>query len=264
MKKFFLKFIGCLGILIAFLAISQVVMPSIAYAGDDPCLHGMRVVGDKSIYLSHMGLFNSNCHDYQALFEVGFTGANNPEDKYLIAQNGDPEKNEFTLRPKNNFVLSELGSGKNTSFKADIFEGQYERLPDQPPKPLISDVNVNIKRVIHFRAFNPNAKISPTLEYLLFGNSQEQYVAHKIIAPNDFDQILAAKNLIPLTDNELNKALTMVFPNRPTPNESEMFRLSLKSNDPQNPAIQINGKGNQKLAIGVEYFKETRDYKKTS
>jgi len=262
MKKFFLKFIACLSILIAFLAISQVAMPSIAYA-DNPCLHGMRVVGNKSIYLSHMGLFNNKCHDYQALFEVSFTGTNNPESKYLIAQNGDLQKNEFTLRPKNNFVLPELGSGIITSFKADIFEGQYERLP-QPPRPLISDVNVNIKRVIHFRAFNPNAKISPTLEYLLFGNSKEQYVAHKIITPNDFDQILAVKDIIPLTDKELEKALTIVFPNRLTPNESEMFRLSLKSNDPQNPAIQINGKGNQSLAVGIEYFKETRDYKKTS
>ena len=74
------------------MTISQVAMPSIACTGDDPCLHYMRVVGDKSLYLSHMGLFNSNCHDYQALFEVGFTEANDLEGKYLIAQNGDPEK----------------------------------------------------------------------------------------------------------------------------------------------------------------------------
>jgi hypothetical protein len=87
------------------------IVPS-ANAADSPCLHGMRIVGDESIYLSHMGLFKSNCHDYQGIFEVAFTGENDPEQKYLNAQRSDPDKNEFTLRPQDKFVL-----GKSSLFK---------------------------------------------------------------------------------------------------------------------------------------------------
>jgi len=236
------------------------IVPS-AYA-DSPCLHGMRIIGDDSIYLSHMGLFKSSCHDYQGIFEVAFTGANNPQQKYLDIQKSDPNKNEFTLRPQDDFILPELGSGKIKSFQADLFEGQYER-PLTQPEVIAKDVTVTVKRVLHFRAFAPSATLSPNLEYLLFGSSKEQYVAHKLTRPNDFDQILAVKTSLPLTDAELAKAVSIVFPNRPTGSESEMFALALKSNDPLKPAIQVNGKGaNQTLEVGAQYFKETCDYEK--
>jgi hypothetical protein len=235
------------------------IVPS-AYA-DPPCLHGMRIVGDESIYLSHMGLFKSSCHDYQGIFEVAFTGENDPQQRYLNTQKSDPDKNEFTLRPQDKFVLPDLGSGKIKSFQADLFEGQYERSQTKPKK-IAENVTVTVKRVLHFRLFNPSATLPPNLEYLLFGSSKEQYVAHKLTRPNDFDQILAVKNPIPLSDIELSKALPIVFPNRPIQNESEMFDLALKPNAPLKPAIQINGKGvNQTLVVGSQYFRETCDYK---
>jgi len=235
-----------------------VIVPPV-YA-DSPCLHGMRIVGEKSIYLSHMGLFKSSCHNYQGIFEVAFTGGNTPHQKYLNTQKSDPNKNEFTLKPQEQFILPDLDSGRKKSFQADLFEGQYERSLTQP-KMIAKNVTVTVKRVLHFRAFNPSATLSPNLEYLLFGNSKEQYVAHKLTRPNDFDQILAVKTSLPLTDAELAKAVSIVFPNRPTGSESEMFALALKSNDPLKPAIQVNGKGaNQILEVGTQYFKETCDY----
>ena len=247
-------------IVITILGLVIGIVPS-AYA-DSPCLHGMRIVGDESIYLSHMGLFKSSCHDYQGIFEVAFTGQNDPQQKYLNIQKSDPNKNEFTLRPQNDFILPELGSGKTKSFQADLFEGQYERSQTQPKK-IAENVTVTVKRVLHFRKFNPGETLPPNLEYLLFGDSKEQYVAHRLTKPNNFDQILKLKTPIPLSDTELSKALPIVFPNRPIQNESDMFALALKSNDPLKPAIQVNGKGiNQTLEVGTQYFKETCDYKK--
>jgi hypothetical protein len=66
------------------------------------CKHGMRVVGDQSIYVSHMRLFNVPCHKFQAIFEVSFSGANNPQKIYLDEQAKDPKKNEFTIEPRRN------------------------------------------------------------------------------------------------------------------------------------------------------------------
>jgi|GEM_PF-1836561 len=249
-------------VIISILWLVMAIAPP-AYADDPLCLHGMRIVGEKSIYLSHMGLFPSKCHDYQALFEVSFTGQADPQDKYLTAQKASPNNNEFTLKPKGEFMLPDLNSGAITSFKADIFEGQYERSQTQP-KMIAENVIVTVKRVLHFRVFDPSATLSPNIEYLLFGTSKEQYVAHKLTRPNDFDQILSVKTLLPLTDAELAKAVSIVFPNRPTKTESEMFALALKPNDPLKPAIQVNGKGaNQTLNVGAQYFKETCDYAKS-
>jgi hypothetical protein len=135
----------------------------------------MRIVGEQSIYLSHMGLFQKSCHNYQALFEVSFTGSNNPQNIYLKAQKANLSKNEFTLQPKNRIELPKLKSGEIKSFNADIFEGQYER-PITNPKLIASNVKVDIKRVLYFQPFDLSAKLSSNLQYLIFGNSKEQYV----------------------------------------------------------------------------------------
>jgi hypothetical protein len=104
----------------ALLALVQFSSPAYAQATDPPCIHGMRIVGEQNIYLSHMGLFNSSCHDYQGIFEVAFEGANNPQSKYLNAQKSNSNQNEFTLEATEKFILPDLASGKITSFKARL------------------------------------------------------------------------------------------------------------------------------------------------
>lgn len=229
-----------------------------AQASDPPCIHGMRIVGEQSVYLSHMGLFNSSCHDYQGLFEVNFAGTNDPQKIYLNAQKANPDENEFTIEPTEKFVLPKLASGALTSFTANIHRGQYER-PATNPKLLASNVTVNIKRVLHFRQFRPGAKQPPTSEYLLFGNDAEKLAAHLIAAPPDFDQIVAVKSSFPLTNSELMKAVRLVFPNRPTPNPQANLAQALKSG--VKPTVQVNGQPpNQTIQVGSQYFLETTDY----
>jgi hypothetical protein len=52
----------------------------------------------------------------------------------------------------------------------------------------------------------------------------------------------------------------MVFPNRPIGNEQEMFASTLISNESRKPIIQISGKPDQELDVGVQYFREKCDY----
>ena len=251
------KFISCFIALLLAGAYSPI--PTFSQVSDPPCIHGMRIVGEQSIYLSHMGLFNSACHGYQGLFEVSFEGANKPQKLYLDAQKQDSAQNEFTIKPTQKFVLPELASGKLTSFKANIYSGQYER-PATKPKLLASDVTVKLKRVLHFRQFRAGAKQPATSEYLLFGTSAEQLAAHLITAPSDFDQVIALKTPLPLTDAELAKAIRLVLPNRPTPDSLSNLRQALKLGD--KPTVQVNGQPpNKAIEAGMQYFLETADYK---
>jgi len=54
-------------------------------------------------------------------------------------------------------------------------------------------VIVNIKKVVHFLRFDPAAQTPPTIEYILFGSGSEIFLAHSIIKPPDFDQILSVQ-----------------------------------------------------------------------
>lgn len=246
------------GFALALIILLQFPHPAYAQAVDPPCIHGMRIVGEQSIYLSHMGLFNNSCHDYQGLFEVSFDGVNNPQKIYLDAQKKDLNQNEFTIAPTQKFVLPELAAGKLTSFKAKIYSGQYERLATKP-KLLDGDVTVKVKRMLHFRQFKSGAKQPAISEYLLFGNPAEQLAAHLITASPDFDQVVAMKTPLPLTSADLAKAVRLVLPNRPTPNAQSNLNQALKLGD--KPTVQVSGQPpNQAIKAGSQYFLETADY----
>ena len=250
------------GVAIALILLLQLASAAPAQASDSACsIHGMRIIGEQSVFLSHMGLFNDPCHDYQGIFEVSFEGASNPQKIYLDAQKQDANQNEFTIEPTQKFVLPEFAAGKLTSFKANIHSGQYEQSVTKP-KLLASNVTVKLKRVLYFHQFKAGAKQPAELEYFLFGTGNEQLVAHLITAPPDFDQVVALKTRLPLTDSELAKAVRLVLPDRPTPEDPKAnLNETLKPGDQQ--IVQLNGQQPTKtIETGIQYFLETADYEK--
>jgi hypothetical protein len=186
------------------------------HPADPPATHNMLVIGEETVYLSHLPMFQEEGeppmpHRYQAILEVTFA----QQEAYVKDRREHRTTNIYTLNPEI-FVLPELVSSDPqhkplSSFKAKtIFRGHLER---EDRIPILQDVEVSVKRVIHFREFDPKAKKSPQLEYLLFGKEQELFLAHLITAPPDFDQILAVK----VTDHEfsneeLAKGIPLVFP----------------------------------------------------
>jgi hypothetical protein len=247
------------GLAIALIILMQFLNASPVQA-ESNCNHGMRVVGDQSIYLSHMGLFDNRCHEYQAIFEVAFEGKDNPQKIYLDAQQKDPNENEFTIKPLENFALTDLESGKRTSFQAELHIGQFERNPK--PLKIASNVTVRIKRVLHFRQFKAGEEQPSHSEYLLFGTPTEQMAAHLIAAPPDFDQIVAIKTPLTLTDADLAKAIRIVLPNRPTKNAKDNLAQALKPVGPP-PAVKVNDHDQlpeKSIEVKSQYYLEMKDY----
>ena len=183
---------------------------------DPPATHNMLVVGEETVYLSHLPMFQEKGgppmpHRYQAILEVTFA----KQEGYVKDRREHRTTKIYTLNPAT-FVLPELVSSEPQhkplrSFKAKaIFRGHLER---DDSVPILQDVEVSVKRVSHFREFDPKAKKSPQLAYLLFGKGQELFLAHLITAPPDFDQILAVKVTDhKFTNEELAKGVTVVFP----------------------------------------------------
>ena len=62
---------------------------------------------------------------------------------------------------------------------------------NNPQKELIAEgIDVHILRIVHARRYDPHTQPLSTLEYVLFGDPAETYLAHFITRPPDFDQIL--------------------------------------------------------------------------
>src|SRR5262245_30824800 len=184
-------------------------------AADRPATHNMLVVGEETVYLSHLPMFQEKGtppmpHRYQAILEVTFE----KQEGYVKDRREHQTTKIYTLNPEI-FVLPELVSSDpqqkpRRSFKANaVFRGHLEK----DGVPILKNVEVSVKQVSHFREFDLKAKKSPQLEYLLFGKGQELFMAHLITAPPDFDQILAVKVTgHQFTNEELAKGVPVVFP----------------------------------------------------
>lgn len=157
------------------LALSLLLAAATPLSADHPSTHGMLVFGESTVFLSHLPLFHTP-HDYQVILEARFT----PDDIYAA----DRKKSGsaiYTLEPES-FVLPDQVQAKK-SFKATLHRGHFER----GGEAIAKDITVEIVRVIHFRKLVKGE--SRGSDYLLFGRGNETWVAHRIGAPPDFDQI---------------------------------------------------------------------------
>jgi len=184
-------------------------------AEDGPSAHGMLIIGEQTVFLSHLALFHAP-HNYQVILEGTFAKpGSDPQADYFNDRKRTGTK-IYTLEPEP-FVLTRLAAAEPLrSFKASIYRGHFERI--RPQRALDAarigeKVDVNVTRIIHFRKFDPTAAKPAQLEYLLFGKGAELFLAHVITTPPDFDHILSVKTLNhTFTDAELRQGVPIVFP----------------------------------------------------
>lgn len=188
------------------------------HPADPEATHNMLLIGEKTAYLSHLPMFQDPKdpeimpHRYQAIFEVTF----DQQDKYAKDHQVAGAPKFYTLGPKETFVLSDLAptgpDAQPRSFKAKVLRGHLEKPSPNGKGAILRDVQVRVTRVVHFREFDPKATRPARLEYLLFGKGGELFLAHLIVAPPDFDQVLSVKVTgHELTDEELAKGVVVAF-----------------------------------------------------
>jgi hypothetical protein len=193
-------------------------------AEDFPNTHNMMVVGVKTAYISHLPMFVNDGpgpvfdspHRFQVILEATFNeGANDRTQLYAKDRLAHPAVKMYTLKPAN-FVLSRVdpkGMALKTFRGKGIFRGHLER----GGRVIIGSNNVpsfdvNVKNVVHFHEFDPQATRPAKLEYLLFGKGAELFLAHFITKPPDFDQIISVRiPNHPFTEAQLSSGMHVVF-----------------------------------------------------
>jgi hypothetical protein len=227
---------------------------------DEASAHGMLIVGEQTVFLSHLPPFGSP-HDYQVILEATFTkSGSDPQADYFNDRKRTGTK-IYTLDPEP-FVLTKLVAPVPLpSFKATLYRDHFERFQSLRAKEsarLARQVDVNVTRVIHFRKFDPTAAKPAQLEYLLFGKGDERFLAHVITKPPDFDHILSVKALNPqLTDAELKQGTPIVFPGKTNTVSQRIQGVEFVTG-------QITGTGGAapktlQLQPGVEFYFEERE-----
>ena len=184
---------------------------------DRPAVHNMLIVGQQTAFLSHLPMFRApdfdSPHRYQGILEAAFSKpGSDAQAVYAKDRKDHPGTKIYTLSPATSFVLPDLNSQTASPpispFKATIFRGHLEK----GGRRILEKVDVTIKRIIHFREFNPDASPPPSLEYVLFGKGNETFLAHFISKPPDFDQVISVRIPDhPFTDSEMAGGLSVSF-----------------------------------------------------
>jgi hypothetical protein len=182
------------------------------------------LVGEQTAFLSHLPMFDHlnkskseyvTPHRYQVIFQTSFKkGTTDVTETYFAERKDHPATKMFTVSPAQNFVLPDLAANHSiTSFDGTVFRGHLER--GGKPISKLDSVTVTVERVVHFHKFDPTAKPPDTLEYFIFGRGKELFLAHSIVKPPDFDQIVSVEATgADFDDIQLSSAILMRVPDR--------------------------------------------------
>jgi hypothetical protein len=190
---------------------------------DDPATHNWMLVGGETAFLSHLPMFDHlnesgddyvTPHRYQAILQASFTrGSKDVTNLYFADRKSHPATKMFTVSPARTFVLPDLMAQPVSSFNATVFRGHLER--GGRPISNMSGVTVKVARVVHFHKFEPAAVPANALEYFIFGRGKELYLAHSILKPPDFDQIISVEiSGADFSDADLGTAIRIHVPDR--------------------------------------------------
>ena len=230
---------------------------------DEPNTHNMLMVGNGTVFLSHLPMFSSpgfnSPHRYQAIFEATLKKeGRDAQQTYASDRRNNPATKIYTLGPEE-FILPNLSSANAnpplSKFKASVFRGHLER---RGKRLIIEDADVSIQNVVHFREFDPNAKKLAQLEYILFGKGSELFLAHFITRPPDFDQVVSIKITDhSFTDEDLRKGLRVVFAR---PNTISKRLLEKQEAEGEVTSAGENSQSQKiKVKALVEYYFESRE-----
>ena len=138
--------------------------------------HGMVVFGDKTIYASHMPMFQEP-HNFQVVFEIQL-------DEAAVKIYNDAEKTALngliTILPEP-FVLEEMIANP-TAFKATLYSGHFER-----GGQALATIDVSIVKVAYSRKLE--APVVGQANAITFGHKGDWYRLHVINQAPDYDQI---------------------------------------------------------------------------
>lgn len=230
-------------------------------------LHGMLIVGEETIYVSHLPMW-MRPHNFQVILEVTFAGQDQPQARY-VADRKTTGTRLYTLNPRQQWDIRELAPAgtqrlpSRLSFRATIWRNHFEFHPVTHPGQrfkIAQDAEVHVENVVLFQELHRQGPGLQDLEYLLFGKGQELFLAHVISQPPDFDQVISVQvGNHHFADEDLRQGVRVVFPGR-----ANTIANKIKEGEQLLGTTRIVGQGTAgstdlAVAAGIELYFETED-----
>jgi hypothetical protein len=219
MKKYFLIYVLCL--LVSSYTYAQhdhAAMPT-----DKASTHGMLIFGTNKIYASHLPMFRTP-HNYQIIFELVLDAK--AQQKFITDQKQNPQYTTYTIEPQK-FVLPDM-IAKKGAFKANLYRGHFERGGIK----IADSITIKIVEVVYFKKFDANADKQTEANFIVIGNSKEQFAIHQISNKPDFEQILQVKT-------KLSKLETVSFSTNNNPVGVSSNTITVKMNGKNTDVILL-------------------------
>ncbi len=223
-------------------------------------VHNQMMVGEQTIYLSHLPMFmfepERHEHNFQVILEVTLSGPGNPQATYADDRRKHPNERMYTMSP-DPFEMVELDPQhpRRTALTGDIFRGHLERPFGRPP--IIRAATAQVVSTVYFHEFDPNAQPLDQLEYLLFGKAPDLFLAHVITRPPDFDQILGVTvSSAALTADDLKRGIRIKIPGRANTPHTRIKAGERVSAQAQHPDAQAGQPLELQLEAGTEFYFE--------
>ncbi|MEV6205877.1 hypothetical protein [Kitasatospora sp. NPDC051914] len=218
--------------------------------------HGMLVMGEDTVYLSHLPMFMPP-HHFQVLLEVTLNNESGDAQRVYAEDRRRTGTDVYTLNPEP-FRISDLaGAGGGpwlTSFTGTLFRGHFERGGTE----LLAPVTVQVQNVVHFRQFEHHATRPGALTYLVFGKGGELFLSHLITAPPDFDHVIAVRNARSASGAVITDDVLRTGPRIEISGRADRPQDRLQESDQVTGSIFVNGSAglDLRLAMGQEFYLE--------
>ncbi len=227
-------------------------------------IHGMAIVGEKTIYLSHLPMWMAP-HNFQVILQATFHGENQPQERYMKDRQTTGTK-LYTLEPSEEFALEELvpmspqDSPSRTSFQATIWRNHFENHPKTHPgeRVKIGEADVHVEQVVYFQKLPLQKPAQWNMTYLPFGQEEEElFAVHLITTPPDFDQIVSIQvENQPVSENSRLSGIPITLVGR-----TDTISKKIKEGEQLKGTLRRGTRGEQFLQfdVGTEWYFETED-----
>ena len=227
-------------------------------AGPTCGVHNQMMVGVETIYLSHLPMFmfdpHEHPHRFQVILEVVLNGPGNPQAIYARDRRGHLRERMYTMSP-DPFEMVELDPQhpRRNFLSGSIFRGHLERGGEE----IISRAEARIVNTVYFHEFEQDAQPLEQLEYLLFGKAPDLFLAHVIIRPPDFDQIIGVTiSGGALMDDDLTRGIHIKIPGRANNLQSRIKPQERVKAEAKMPGAQAGLPLELELEAGTEFYFE--------
>jgi hypothetical protein len=152
------------------------------HAGDRRGLHGMVLFGRTHHYLEHIPMFGKP-HDQQLIMRVTLRDTRGAVIETAFSDTG------YSVKPSEEFSLDDLELRTLTTFKGDVYLGNFER----DGTVVLQNVQITVDELLVARDLPGSEPIGRgEQEYFVVGEPDDAYLTNVIRSDRGFQQILTA------------------------------------------------------------------------